>query len=368
MIDLFWQMPGPATFIARINDALGDRKSVVATVPDNLPDGLMFLLQDFAEQAGLYWQRLRWEPGTVQPLRWLAKQVGCDLPASATASDLLHLDAAEGKLFVVDEVQSVDALALGELIAALTEAVKGYGGNWPPRLLVFWPQDTPTPKDNLFLAFCPWVGMLDGTDLALYAACLLRGRGMSPYTHRLTASLASSLCDGDPILCRQLCTQSLETLLEPLDLLRSYGASLGWQDDTPVNTQTGTLIHLEGLDREHPALHAIKGNTREINRLIWSAQIAMLMPKLEERRMEVATRLAPYLKPPFTSDNGTVEDIASLEIGQMLHHVVSRNIRLPAKLYDQLLRLKRVRNALAHLEVIPVSFLLDEDTIRALTK
>ena len=73
---------------------------------------------------------------------------------------------------------------------------------------------------------------------------------------------------------------------------------------------------------------ALRGNERAISRLIWEAEIAVLMPYIEKLRQRLLETFGKLLKGPFTTKSGEVlTDIYDLEIG-LLVGLMGKRLRI----------------------------------------
>lgn len=102
----------------------------------------------------------------------------------------------------------------------------------------------------------------------------------------------------------------------------------------------------------HAALASLHNPPREIRQRVWSAQVSVLLPLIDARRLEIVTEnrglLAAHLR-----GAGRASDPLDLQIGDLMSPVLRRV--LDRKVHDQVERLVRWRNALAHLKPLPLS-------------
>jgi hypothetical protein len=368
----FWQLPGPSNYVTKIHHDLADNHNVIAHLTINTPEGLLYELQGAVEQSGLAWRRLYEQAATTTPASWLAKQIGEKLGPIATAADFYSLPSIEGATFVIDDLPNDDVIleAWNKFLLQYAQTVRAANNMQSPRFLFLWPTvSSKTIFTDVRLNLYPWDDCLDSVDIHLYAAMFARKSGRSPFYRKLMTSLASTLSGGDPILCRDLCTRSLQELIEPLDTLRSYADERGWTDSTLLRVENGTLTWIDSAKKEHPALIAIQGRAKEISTLVWSAQLSVLMGLLEERRYEIVERMADRLHIPDNQDpRYMIHDISDMEIGTVCYQLQNNASHIPRTVTDQVQRLRWIRNELAHRRPLSAEYLLNEDTVRSLTK
>lgn len=97
---------------------------------------------------------------------------------------------------------------------------------------------------------------------------------------------------------------------------------------------------------------------------VWEAQIKLIFPKIENIRAELIrkyeNRISHYL-PIKSSNNDIVDKASDLEIGQLFHICKenrSQNVIDPSK-FEILKKMRDARNALAHLETLSYSQLME---------
>ena len=365
----FWRLPGPASYVEKIHYDLTDCCNVIAILNGITPEGILFELQDAVERSGISWERIYREPNGEPPVTWLASHCGEELPWSATPVDFHRLKAAAGKAFVIEMPYSKKVLdEWCTFIVRFAQACRADNNILSPRMLLLWPHHGGNlPGTDLRLKVHQWTGTVESTDIHLLAALLLRNTQMSSFYRNLAAALAAKLSGGDPILCQKLCSLSLPEMMMPQELLSEYAHEMGWHPTMKASEDIGSLIRIDGIQKEHPAFVVLQGRSKEIDPLIWGAQIGVLMPLLEERRQEIIEKLRDdlYLS-NHQQDRYAAKDVEDLEIGQISYQVNFGLPRISLKLKDQIARLKTIRDYLAHRRVVPADFLLDEDTVRAL--
>ena len=94
----------------------------------------------------------------------------------------------------------------------------------------------------------------------------------------------------------------------------------------------------------------------KVNRGVWKAQVKHVFPKLEDYRRELIGEYTKEIQAclPITgSDGEKVHEAVDVEIGQLVYLAKSYNL-LPKDKYDRLIKMRNVRNRLAHGD--PVEF------------
>jgi hypothetical protein len=164
-------------------------------------------------------------------------------------------------------------------------------------------------------------------------------------------AVATELAGTDPILAAILAKLDLQTLLAPLSLLGDHARRQGF------NVAVAARIEevFDGERRRPSALAALAGDHAEIERRIWRAQVGILYPFIEVRRLDLVPRVRSLLDLPVETTYGRVSDPRELEVGQLVHFLRGR--RVPRELWQLLNHLKDMRHALAHLKPVPVAAL-----------
>jgi len=188
----------------------------------------------------------------------------------------------------------------------------------------------------------------------------------------LASSVAAQLAGWDPDLCTLLAALSLDDLVEPLNILREYGRSRGWdalatKDDLQL-WASGAMQQFRSLDTLHPAYSAVKNEHLRIRQLLWEAELSVLMPYIERERQLLLTTYSTLLTVPWVDAYGRViADVFDLEIGH-IEYQLSRRPGITREQLRQIADLKEARNSLSHLEPVPkvvLSRIIASDSGRA---
>lgn len=215
------------------------------------------------------------------------------------------------------------------------------------------PPAEPPPSD-VGLSTHAWDGVLDEVDLLLFANQRLRQRCSNPLLRLLLATTVSRVAAWDFESATALVSASDETIMEPRELLRTLAQNKGWTADTPIDWRFGTASQA-GV--AHPARVALDDPSTELDRRLWSAQLSVLLPWIEERRHEtVATNLFEVKRQMRTNGVGH-EDPFELELGDLHKLFAQRGAHRRTR--KTVSRLRKVRNELAHHRYVPHSTVLN---------
>lgn len=111
----------------------------------------------------------------------------------------------------------------------------------------------------------------------------------------------------------------------------------------------------------HSAFLAQHGTLDEINRRIWTAQIGVLMPFVEEKRQQLISDLKDLLIVPHSAGYKVISDVRELEIGHIHYQANNGFFTINEHTKRLITRLRDIRNCLSHIEALSPELLLCED-------
>ena len=203
------------------------------------------------------------------------------------------------------------------------------------------------------VASCLWKNVVERHDASLFIAGLLRGRREAGLLGNVRLALCTELAGTDGYLATQLVAADMETLVRPVSYLRDIARMRGVSGlATGKGTwHTGGWEYWDEVWRVNSCVAAVSEPTREVTRRVWKAEIGVVFPFIEERRLELVEILRPLLRLPLNTGYGVIEEAADLEIGQLRYGARINGVRGRVRRSVELLA--SMRHALAHLE--PVS-------------
>lgn len=102
---------------------------------------------------------------------------------------------------------------------------------------------------------------------------------------------------------------------------------------------------------------ALAEGSRELQQRVWSAEVGVVLPRIEELRQQLIDRYSSRFRMPYrTRFNQIIDDVRDLEIGHVCDQL--QTISAPREDRYAAAQLTKMRNRLAHLET------LDEPSIR----
>jgi hypothetical protein len=169
--------------------------------------------------------------------------------------------------------------------------------------------------------------VVDSLDLLLYTSRLMPRNSLAPLQRSVATAVIGRLAGWDPAVSEVLVGQPLQALVEPIPILADLARQRGWdraealgidRNGVPGGWHLGLSAHVDGRPLLHSALLALDDPRRELTRRIWSAQVGVFFPLVEERRQHYLHELRHVLRVPFTSANGMeIHDLLDLEIGHI---------------------------------------------------
>ena len=222
---------------------------------------------------------------------------------------------------------------------------------------------TDLPKDDVCLSKHIWKDCIDQFDMLLFLSRIFRDQNMPRIRKRIAISIAVELAQWDPSLGEVLSNESLESILTPEPVLHDFAASRGWTEDfcQKASFSNGMLNRCDGEQRLHSAAVVVRGDQAEIERRIWSGQVGIVFPFVEEKRRQIIQTLQGVLKVPYTTRFGErIVDVRELEIGHIESQLSCNAPMRGSLLFRQVQKLREARNSLSHLETLSVEFLLSD--------
>ena len=224
------------------------------------------------------------------------------------------------------------------------------------------------PTEDICLALHRWYGVVNVLDASLLTAQVVQARGLSPLQKRIVVAIVAQLAQWDLTIVERLTSEDLRYLLRPTSILQEIALERGWSpadaEAGPSDWHRGMADCVETEMQVHSAILALRDPPVQLGRRLWTAEVGVLLPFVEEQRQAILTELGAFLKTPFKTRFGqTITDINDLEIGHISAQIVSDNLAVTPATRNLVRCLKDIRNALAHLEPIPVELLLAVDDV-----
>ena len=337
-----WDLPGPRRFIESCRKSLASGSDLVVRFPSGIPEGFDDALMS-ALGNSLYSDSLA---VTDAPLKDLARQFSDNPDSIRSFSDVLAQERFGGLLVWLDGLDESNWPAWCDFLQHHSKLIRGtplLGRSLFCAPLPNAINANPAHSD-VTLANRDWDGVVDEIDLVLLASERLRSQEISPLVRLLLATSVARVAAWDFDTASRLLDGGPTAMLAPLETLKSIAAEKGWTPDTPMALESGTLSR-QGIT--HPARAAVEEPAREIDRRVWSAQVSVLMPWIEERRHTTVERNLYEIRYRMRRANVNNSDPHAMELGELVKLLQAPGV--PHGLKRAIGRLRDHRNRLAHL-------------------
>jgi hypothetical protein len=369
---LWWRMPGPARYVNQIIQEIRDGKNVILCLPEYFPRGLAGAVRHaLGESDGWSWKTLNvFDENIVQPSQFLFQ---CFVPNSDPrsiwdADTLLKEGSFSNYIIWVDAITGKEWTAWKEFITEYEHACRSVESQ--RRSLFCIPLvgelAVDLPPEDVCLSHHFWRGFADFYDTLLYSSYIFRERQMPRLQNRIAVSIVTNLALWDPYVVERFANESFEKILNPKPILDEIACKRGWTDRGAANSgfswYNGAVNTYEGEEKKHSAALVARGLEDEISRRIWSAEVGVLLPFVEERRQAILDEFSGVLKVPFTTRFGEViEDLNDLEIGHIDSQLSDLKLTVNYDVRRFVQRLREIRNCLSHVEPLSPEVLLCEE-------
>jgi hypothetical protein len=290
------------------------------------------------------------------PLTWLTEQLACE-PAQWVGWSVegLFNRLPAGEVIVIDGATAENWEAWRTFLRDFDVASRQRASDERPVLLVFVrgvPQKQ-LQASGAALTTSIWSGVFGELDTLIYVDQRLRRNHKPALHHKLIVRQIAALALWDIDLADYLVDQPERDVFEIQAILKAARLALG-RGEGPMgsNWESGGLDHFDGVEMRHPFALLDGGDpAKELQRRMWTAQAAELLPLVEVRRRELIQSLEQYVSCPFWIDGKReIRSLHELEIGSLAY--VSQTRRVRSELRERAELLARCRNTLAHLGLL----------------
>jgi hypothetical protein len=360
-MELFWQLPGPRRFLEQVEEDLRAGTNVVLLLPkDGVPDLRAALRRHLSDEWVWHSTDTR-QPDS--PSAIVFRELVPDYPPRElrNARSLANCEAFTGYLVWLD---GLNARNWGQWKSFLSEyehacrARPQFGRSLFLAPLVGELALDP-PETEICLRCREWRDVVGELDMMLFADVLLRRHSVPVRQRMLLATTIAKVALWDPELATRMAALAPRQILQPQAYLQQIAAERGWTSETPRRWELGTENRVDGRDEVHSALLALGDGEGVLSRRLWSAQVSVLLPLVEERRRMLLPRLSRELGIVSESGCGAEDALLHLELGEIAQRLSARCA--DSRLRQRVIRLRNIRNALAHLEVLPPEEALDAE-------
>jgi len=348
-----WELPGPSAFLDETVEALRAGASLLVQFPEHALDGYREATRRAMGRDGLL-SLTEVEAGTDEPLPAIAGAFDWEARAPWLRSPVILAESKrmEGHLVWVTGVGAEQWPAWRDFIERFSHACRAFHAGDCGQICLDLPGtlQAKDPATDPVLRHLAWRDRLSRLDVMLFLGRGMVRAGRMPFERELRMALAVEIAGFDLGLAASLVRAPLATLLAPVETLKTEAERRGWATRRVADGwSTGRQDNWEGRPFEHPASLAVDGRVDVIHHRVWRAELGVIFPILEEKRIEMVKKLGNKLKPMHT-DFGYVSRVEDLELGSIAYQV--RKFQLGRSLEEKLVHMAELRNALAHMEPV----------------
>jgi hypothetical protein len=346
---IWWDLPGPKAFITAVVDDVRQGKSVFLHLPEHSPKRLSAVFRNVLGED------LRWFSTALDdcapPVEFLYELLVpySDPTVLRSPHTLVAEPAFQTHLIWLEGLSAPAWPAWLEFFLEYASASRNVAAARKTHFLVPWfntASDLEAPE-AIGLSQHSWDDWLRYGDMLFYS-CARVGERATPLETELTVSLVAELAAWDPELCEWLARFSLEQLTKPRTCLSEFCEARGWNANPEELKRQGWMMGTCHTVKGRSVTHSCLLSSAELDRLIWKAEITVLMPYIEEQRQNLLKKhqkcLAERINNPF-----------DLEIGQIEWQLIGAGIKRVELEWVSVL--KEARNSLSHLEPVDAKVL-----------
>jgi hypothetical protein len=369
MQHLWWQLPGPNQFVSQVVQDVRDGMNVVLCLPEHVPGGLAYAIRSALDGGGGWlWYTLDIHGhDSVEPVHVLYSRFVPEAPSDAirNAKTLSQEETFAGKILWLEGLTANSWPAWKAFLTDYEHACRAR--SLLERTLFCVPLTgmlaLDPPAENVCLSHHAWRGVVNHLDMLLFTSNLFQDRRMPALQKRVVTSIVTNLALWDPAVAERFTAEDLEHILHPVSILQEIARERGWHpiadNPSPCLWSRGMVDLTEGEESVHSAALALADIQGTVIRRIWSAEVGVMLPFVEERRQEILAHIAGVLRVPFTTRFGEViSDVHDLEIGHIESQLITNGIKVHPDIRRLIQRLREIRNCLSHLDPLTLDLLL----------
>ena len=347
-----WSLPGPSSFVDKIENEVRDGSNVIVRFPIEVPGGFEHELRERLHSYFI-WNHIDASDFSLNPLTFLHQHIFPDVSALEVSSiaDLATYTSFQGRLIWIENINNNMWSEWLTFLTAYSDACRNVDLMTRTVFIVLISKECIANKTTreVALASHDFRGFVDMLDIFVLALREISSNSKHREYRALLAHTVAQVAQWDSFLARKLLSVPREETLSPENILKQYALERGWTAKTPRCWESGTQDGTPENPVVHSALLEVCGASRIVRQRLWAAQAAVLLPLVDEQRVNLVNQNRRYLSLPFhTEDGRRIDDLFDLDIGQLAWHLDRRD--KPKELRKKVRKLRRVRNKLAHME------------------
>lgn len=360
-------MPGPQYFIQNIAQDLREGKNVVICLPRYSPDKLAVRIREAINEGN------RWEYLTnnnyyeSSPIDFLYQYflAGCDAKEVRTIPNFLNHFETMGKIIWIDGISELSWPYWKEFIIKYEPVCRGKSLLERTVFCILLKGELAIhpPREDVCLSVRIYSGISDSLDMLIYASHMASGSVVfsSGIIGKLMPVIISKIALWDPYVAEVLLRQPMEILLSPSKILKDIAIEREWMDNKSNIRKPLWELGMKNVFEEEECFHSCILGKLELERRLWSAQLGVIYPYIEEQRQIILKHIKKFISVPYTTRFGDeISDINDLEIGH-IEAILSNNSSFSdRRMLKRISDLRKARNDLAHLTPLEKTFFLSE--------
>ena len=354
-MSVLWDLPGPGSFIGSVVKSLRKGSSVVLRFAERPPCGLEDEIKGRCNW-GDEWTPLR--AGLDAERRRVLGSSVADPRPPVPAHHLLNRSGFGDRVIWVKDIDPASWLYWRDLLVRYSDACRNLADGPPPSVFVVPLCGAGFERSvlsDVWIRYLEYRNVVHRDDLFMLA---LKNILVAPEYRFLLAATVAHVALWDVYLAERLIGARPESILRPWKVLEADASERGWSEQTPETWEAGTVDGPTSRPLVHSSLLCAKGRLTELNRRLWAAQASALLPLVADRQAELVREFGADFELPLvlSKDNGKPAPISSLDNVELRHVVRYRQeLRAPAAAVGRALPLHRLRNRLAHYELLDLT-------------
>lgn len=322
----WWALRGPSAWCQAIASDVASGRSIILQVPQPPPPTLREAVLHACGDDGADVSRME-EVGATHPVSALSTHLGVSSPGSSSTSlawIVAHL--ADRRRLVW--VSGIDAAAWPTWLAMLpswAHATRSLPEYARPVLIIDPPPTVKTPAEDVTLVIRRWSWTAVEADLPAWDRCTNPVLAQTTALGRLASAQRVAIAGWDPELLLALQHQTDPVAFGPI--LAQVAARRGWTSATTPSWANSILGETGGRDTAHAAWLHVTRQQVHLDRRVWSAQLGVIMPVIEQRRISWVRNYQQQLRLPWLSAYSVVRVPEEVEIGLLAHQVAKGLVR-----------------------------------------
>lgn len=363
MREHWWSLPGPSRFLDRVERDIRDGLSIFLELPEERPEGLRGALTERFAESALHWEDVSAAAGD-KPLNMLYDLFLPEHPPSAlrTMEGLTEGGGFTMLIVWLEGVAEGDADAWADFFGKFGALCRARPDWLHPVFIVpdaaAWDAQRRL-RSMPYASFARWDDAVERLDAQMYIGALQLASGGTKLEQQVARQMIAELALWDRRLIHYLADLPDAELYQPDQALLAYARDeLGWEPaaaaEVDIAWRQGMAFRVEERLEWHSAWLALNGHAAQLRRRLWGAQVSVLFPYMELLRHRLLELVGPHVELPVYDEKGyAVHDAFDLEF-RHLYHFMSKTAagRFPPQLVAYVNELRRIRNLLAHLDVL----------------